>query len=136
MHRLLLAAVSSLALLTAGTALAQEASSNLDKLGSFKVTGASPKIPTIPQTGPQADAIKKMRSVQKEAKSGVTTWTAEELVLIKDWVPPTLSIAPRTRWPHGKSRDAHDPILLAQQVQRLGGLLGQADDAARAATHA
>jgi glucose/arabinose dehydrogenase len=59
MHRLLLAAVSSLALLTAGTALAQEASSNLDKLGSFKVTGASPKIPTIPQTGPQADAIKK-----------------------------------------------------------------------------
>jgi uncharacterized protein len=41
---------------------------------------------------PEGDAIKKMRSVQKEAKSGVTTWTAEELALIKDWVPPTLSI--------------------------------------------
>jgi len=38
------------------------------------------------------DAIKKMRSVLKEAKSGVTTWTPEELALIRDWVPPTLSI--------------------------------------------
>ena len=36
----------------------------------------------------ESDAIKKMRSVQKEAKSGVTTWTAEELAMIKDWVPP------------------------------------------------
>lgn len=38
------------------------------------------------------DAIKKMRSVQKEAKSGVTTWSPEELAMIRDWVPPTLSI--------------------------------------------
>ncbi len=41
---------------------------------------------------PENDAIKKMRSVLKEAKSGVTTWTPEELALIHDWVPPTLSI--------------------------------------------
>jgi uncharacterized protein YqeY len=41
---------------------------------------------------PENDAIKKMRSVQKEAKSGVTTWTAEELALIRDWVPPVLSV--------------------------------------------
>jgi uncharacterized protein YqeY len=40
----------------------------------------------------EADAIKKMRSVQKEAKSGVTTWTPEELALIRDWVPPVLSV--------------------------------------------
>ena len=40
----------------------------------------------------ESDAIKRMRSVQKEAKSGVTTWTAEELVLIRDWVPAVLSI--------------------------------------------
>ena len=41
---------------------------------------------------PESDAIKKMRSVQKEARSGLTTWTPEELALIRDWVPPTLSI--------------------------------------------
>jgi uncharacterized protein YqeY len=41
---------------------------------------------------PESDAIKKMRSVQKEAKSGVTTWTAEELALIRDWVPAVLTI--------------------------------------------
>ena len=38
------------------------------------------------------DAIKKMRSVQKEAKSGVTTWSPEELAMIRDWVPAALSM--------------------------------------------
>jgi len=33
---------------------------NLEKLSGFKVTGASPDVPTIPQTGPKADAIKKI----------------------------------------------------------------------------
>ncbi len=37
------------------------------------------------------DAVKKMRSVLKEAKTGQTTFLPEELELIKDWVPPTLS---------------------------------------------
>lgn len=41
---------------------------------------------------PENDAIKKMRGVLKEAKSGVTTWTTEELALIRDWVPPVLGI--------------------------------------------
>jgi uncharacterized protein YqeY len=41
---------------------------------------------------PENDAIKKMRGVLKEAKSGVTTWSPEELALIRDWVPPTLSL--------------------------------------------
>ena len=39
----------------------------------------------------EADAIKKMRGVLKEAKSGLTTFTPEELALISEWVPPTLS---------------------------------------------
>ena len=37
------------------------------------------------------DAVKKMRGVLKEAKSGTTTFTPEELALIRDWVPATLS---------------------------------------------
>jgi hypothetical protein len=39
----------------------------------------------------EADAIKKMRSVLKEAKPGVTTFSPDELALIREWVPPTLS---------------------------------------------
>lgn len=39
-----------------------------------------------------ADAIKKMRSVLKEAKSGVTTFTAEEIDQLRDWVPASLSL--------------------------------------------
>jgi uncharacterized protein YqeY len=38
-----------------------------------------------------ADAVKKMRGVLKEAKSGTTTFTPEELALIRDWVPATLT---------------------------------------------
>jgi uncharacterized protein YqeY len=40
---------------------------------------------------PEPDAIKKMRGVLKEARSGPTTFTPEELELIRQWVPPTLS---------------------------------------------
>jgi hypothetical protein len=38
-----------------------------------------------------AEAIRKMRSVLKEAKSGPTTFSEAELALIREWVPPTLS---------------------------------------------
>jgi uncharacterized protein YqeY len=38
-----------------------------------------------------ADAIKKMRGVLKEAKSSTTTFTPEELDLIREWVPATLT---------------------------------------------
>lgn len=38
-----------------------------------------------------ADAVKKMRGVLKEAKSGTTTFSDDELVLIRKWVPPSLS---------------------------------------------
>ena len=36
------------------------------------------------------DAVKKMRGVLKEAKSGQTTWTADEVAIIAEWVPPSL----------------------------------------------
>src|SRR5262249_54786166 len=54
----LLIALSTAALMST-TAFAQTPPSNLDKLGQFKTTGATPNIPTIPQTGPKADAVKK-----------------------------------------------------------------------------
>ena len=38
-----------------------------------------------------ADAIKKMRGILKEARSGTTTFTPEELALIREWVPATLT---------------------------------------------
>jgi uncharacterized protein YqeY len=38
-----------------------------------------------------ADAIKKMRGVLKEAKGGTTSFTPEELALLQDWVPPSLT---------------------------------------------
>ncbi len=41
----------------------------------------------------EADAIKKMRGVLKEAKSGITTFSPEEVALIHEWVPPTLTPA-------------------------------------------
>jgi uncharacterized protein YqeY len=36
-------------------------------------------------------AVKKMRSVLKEAKGGQTTFSPEEVALIQEWVPATLS---------------------------------------------
>ncbi len=36
----------------------------------------------------EGDAIKKMRGVLKEARSGLTTFSPEELALIREWVPP------------------------------------------------
>jgi uncharacterized protein YqeY len=38
-----------------------------------------------------ADAVKKMRGVLKEAKTGQTTFTPEEVALIQEWVPATLT---------------------------------------------
>lgn len=38
-----------------------------------------------------AEAVKKMRSVLKEAKTGATTFTAEEQEMLREWVPPSLS---------------------------------------------
>lgn len=38
-----------------------------------------------------ADAVKKMRGVLKEARTGQTTFTPEEVVLLQDWVPASLT---------------------------------------------
>jgi uncharacterized protein YqeY len=38
-----------------------------------------------------ADAIKKMRGILREAKSGPTTFSPEELDLIREWVPAALT---------------------------------------------
>jgi uncharacterized protein YqeY len=38
-----------------------------------------------------AEAVKKMRGILKEAKSGPTSFSEGELALLRDWVPPTLS---------------------------------------------
>lgn len=40
---------------------------------------------------PDAEAVKKMRAVLKEAKSAATTFTAEELDFLREWVPASLS---------------------------------------------
>ncbi len=37
-----------------------------------------------------ADSVKKMRGVLKEAKSGQTTWKPEELAVMAEWVPASL----------------------------------------------
>jgi uncharacterized protein YqeY len=39
---------------------------------------------------PDDQAIKKMRGILKEAKAGQTTFSPEELALIREWVPATL----------------------------------------------
>jgi glucose/arabinose dehydrogenase len=54
-----LTVTSSMIVFIGNSAVAQNAAGNLERLGQFKTTGASPEIPTIPQTGPKADAIKK-----------------------------------------------------------------------------
>lgn len=38
-----------------------------------------------------AEAIKKMRGVLKEAKSGTTTFSPEEIVLLEEWLPALLT---------------------------------------------
>jgi len=65
MKAVLKAAVSVAALCFALPAWAQDTQSppgNLEKLGNFRTTGEMTDIPTIPQTGPKAEAIKKTLS--------------------------------------------------------------------------
>ncbi len=38
-----------------------------------------------------AEAIKKMRGILKDARSGPTSFSEAELALIKEWVPPALT---------------------------------------------
>ena len=61
MPRRTILAVSAAALLATATvvAFAENNPSNLERLGQFKTTGASPNIPTVPQGGAKAAALKK-----------------------------------------------------------------------------
>jgi glucose/arabinose dehydrogenase len=62
MYKRLLSVASAAALQAAVSGVsvwAQNAPGNLEKPGQFKVTGPSPQVATIPQTGPKANAIKK-----------------------------------------------------------------------------
>ena len=61
MRSFMLAAVSVAALVAVSSTSAsaqQPMADNLERLGEFKTTGMT-EIPTVPQTGPKADAIKK-----------------------------------------------------------------------------
>jgi glucose/arabinose dehydrogenase len=59
MHIRLMSTVTAALLLTTTATLAQNAPDNLERLGQFKTTGAAPNIPTIPQGGARADALKR-----------------------------------------------------------------------------
>ncbi len=60
MRKSLIIGAAAAALLASSSAFAQDnSSSNLQKLGEFKTTGASPNIPTVPQGGAKAAALKK-----------------------------------------------------------------------------
>ena len=59
MHKRMMLAASAAVLFASAAAFAQNNPSNLEKLGEFKTTGASPNIPTIPQGGAKAAALKK-----------------------------------------------------------------------------
>jgi hypothetical protein len=55
---------------------------------------------------PDDQAVKKMRGVLKEARSGQTSFSPEELALIEEWVPPTLSLGVRLfNTPEGEAGD-------------------------------
>ena len=54
---------------------------------------------------PDDQAVKKMRGILKEAQSGRVAFSPEELDLIREWVPPTLSRRrSRRRWPRSPTR--------------------------------
>ena len=59
MHKLMLLGACVAVLFASTAVLAQNNPSNLEKLGEFKTTGASPNIPTVPQGGAKAAALKK-----------------------------------------------------------------------------
>ena len=57
-RRMILGALAA-GLFASTAAFGQNNPSNLEKLGEFKTTGASPNIPTVPQGGAKAAALKK-----------------------------------------------------------------------------
>lgn len=79
-----------------------------------------------------ADAIKKMRGVVKEAKSGQTTFTAEEVALIQEWLPPVLTpeqiaekLAPVTEQIKAAPKDG---MAMGVAMKSLAGEQVESDD--------
>lgn len=79
-----------------------------------------------------ADAIKKMRGVLKEARSGVTTFSPEEIALIREWVPATLTpeqIAERLAPLADQIRAApREGMAMGIAMKALGGEPVESDD--------
>ena len=79
-----------------------------------------------------ADAVKKMRGVLKEARTGQTTFTPEEIVLIQDWVPASWTAEQITEALH-PVRDAiksapKDAMALGVAMKALAGQPVESDD--------
>ncbi len=84
------------------------------------------------------DAVKRMRSVLKEAKGGQTTFLPEELDLIKEWVPPTLSpeqveraLAPVAEQIRGAAKEG---MAMGIAMKALAGQPVESDDVKAAIT--
>ncbi len=80
-----------------------------------------------------ADAVKKMRGVLKEAKSGTTTFTPEELALIREWVPATLTPEQIAEKPGRPAADLikaapKDGMAMGIAMKALGGAAVDSDD--------
>ncbi|MGC8643697.1 MAG: GatB/YqeY domain-containing protein [Isosphaeraceae bacterium] len=78
------------------------------------------------------EAVKKMRGILKEAKAGPTSFSAEELALIRDWVPPSLTpeqIAAALEGVHDKIRAApKDGMAMGIAMKTLAGQPVDSDD--------
>jgi uncharacterized protein YqeY len=79
-----------------------------------------------------ADAVKRMRAVLKEAKTGQTTFTPEEVALIQEWVPQSLtpeqiaqSLAPVADQIRAAPRDG---MAMGVAMKALAGQPVESDD--------
>ncbi|MHC5541314.1 GatB/YqeY domain-containing protein [Singulisphaera rosea] len=73
----------------------------------------------------ETEAVNKMRGVLKEAKGGTTTFTAEEIALLQEWVPPSLTqeqvvelLAPSREAIHAAAKDG---IAMGIAMKALAG---------------
>lgn len=79
-----------------------------------------------------ADAVKKMRGVLKEARTGQTTFSPEELAVIQEWVPASLT-AEQIAEALGPVRDAlrsapKDGMAMGIAMKALAGQAVDSDD--------
>jgi len=79
-----------------------------------------------------ADSLKKMRGVLREAKGGQTTFTAEEIALLNEWVPAALTRGQIVET-LTSSRDAiraapKDGMAMGLAMKALAGQAVESDD--------